>query len=284
MVLNTKFYLQALVLMFLVGCSSNAITHFQGIAHTHSYHIQIAASLSTKEKQKIKTLIDEVFDEVNLCYNHWNPQSELSLVNQGSPSTPKLREILSLALMYKELTGGRYDPFLGGVISAWKESLKKGELPDLNPLHVAIDLDGMLKGYAIDLLVEKLNRLGYKHVYVEWGGDIRVSGRHPEKRPWRILIEGKVIPLYSALATSGNSEQKWEVGDKIFTHIIDPFSLRALEVKEMKSVTVQAPTCALADALATACMTFMSDREALEWAESIKAKQEGVAFWITTKP
>jgi len=334
-----------ILLLLLLGCSSSTVTHFQGVAHTHSYHIQVAGELSSRAKQEIKLLIDDTFDEVDTLYNRWNPHSELACIShklsenlshlfpdesccspsalskklspkglktfpsrpswrlerqntqlfessdekywlssrQALPCSPKLSAILALAMTFKELTGGLFDPTLGGEIAAWKESLKRGELPDIEAVRPEIDLDGMLKGYAIDLLIEKLKGAGYRQIYVEWGGDIRVSGQHPKRRAWRILVEGEVIDLDSALATSGNGEQQWRVNDKIFTHIIDPHTLRALEVKELTSVTVRAPTCALADALATACMTFSNGDEALRWAEKIKERHEGVDFWIVRK-
>ncbi|NGX50229.1 MAG: FAD:protein FMN transferase [Chlamydiae bacterium] len=271
-----------ILLLLLLGCSSSTVTHFQGVAHTHSYHIQVAGELSTRAKQEIKLLIDDTFDEVDTLYNRWNPLSELS-TTQGLACSPKLSAILALAMSFKELTGGLFDPTLGGEIAAWKESLKRGELPDIEAVRPEVDLDGMLKGYAIDLLIEKLKGAGYAQIYVEWGGDIRVSGQHPKQRAWRILVEGEVIDLDSALATSGNGEQQWRVNDTIFTHIVDPHTLRALEVKELTSVTVRAPTCALADALATACMTFSDGDEALRWAEKIKERHEGVDFWIVRK-
>jgi len=273
-----------LIALFLFGCSSGEeVTHFQGIAHTHTYHIQVGGALSSSSKQHIKLLIDDIFEEVDTYYNRWNPLSELSL-SQGKIPSPKLSAILQLAHTFKTLTGGRFDPTIGGVIAAWKESLKKGELPDLENIQSEIDLDGMLKGYAIDLLVAKLKNAGYQSIYVEWGGDIRVFGRHPQGRPWRILVEGEVVELASALACSGNTEQQWRVEGKTFTHIVDPRSLNALEVSKLSTVTVRAPTCALADALATAFMTLSDRQEALKWIEEMESKHAGVQFWIGTCP
>lgn len=253
-----------LLLFMLFGCSSPSTTHFQGLAHTHTYHIQIGKHLSTRAKKEVMETIERVFEEVDTHYNRWNPLSDLSRVNDGWDSTPEVNEILSLAINYKEITGGLYDPLLGGVIAAWKESLKEGKLPTLEKVQGEIDLDGMLKGYTIDLLIDRLGELGYHDVYVEWGGDIRARGKHTENRPWRILVREEVVELDGAIATSGNEEQKWKVGAKEFTHIIDPHTLRALEVKQEMSVTVKAPTCAFADALATACMTHTSSDAALK--------------------
>lgn len=273
-----------LFLFMLFGCSSPSTTHFQGLAYTHTYHIQIGKHLSTRDKKEVMETIEGVFEEVDIHYNRWNPLSDLSRVNEGWDSTLEVNEILSLAINYKEITGGLFDPLLGGVIATWKESLKEGRLPTLDKVQGEIDLDGMLKGYAIDLLIDRLAKMGYHNVYIEWGGDIRTSGNHAENRPWRILVGEEVVELEGAIATSGNEQQKWKVGSKEFTHIIDPHTLEALEVKQKMSVTVKAPTCALADALATACMTHTSSEEALKWAEEIKRNEEGVEFWIVTKP
>jgi len=202
----------------------------------------------------------------------------------------KLKAILELAMGFKELTNHRYDPMIGGSIAAWKTSLKRGVLPKKNTIGFSkskeeIDLDGMLKGYAIDAVVETLNHAGYKNVYVEWGGDIRVTGTHPHARPWRVWVGGlhTTIELEGALATSGNGKQRWTISESgdTYTHIVDPFTLQALKVERHKRVSVRAPTAALADALATAYMTIADDKdEASKWVQEMKRKMEGIEFLV----
>ena len=164
-----------LVLSFLclsLSCqnSPKRITHLRGLAHTLPYHIQIGQGLSPHEKRLVKALIDETFAEVDQIYNHWNPQSELSKLNQTPAKektllSPALFQVLTLAKNISELTQGRYDPTLGALIASWKENLKEGRLPpsfdtptgwehfqfekqkiSKDSETVSLDLDGMIKG------------------------------------------------------------------------------------------------------------------------------------------
>ncbi len=300
-------------LLFL-SCQSSreSVIHFRGIALTIPYHIQVGGNLSHAKKEKIKRLIDDTFEETDHLYNHWNSDSELSHINHASteeaiPLSPALLNVIKLAKNLTQITEGRYDPTLGAHIQLWKQHLKQGITPpdtdsasgwkhiliDMGTLYkkkkVSIDLDGMIKGYVVDTLAQKLDALECKDHYVDWGGDIRVSKSHPSGRPWTVLIhspldEGEVIALSDgAIASSGDYEQLWVTSSGTYTHIVSPKTGQALKrVKgSIVGVTVQAPTCFLADALATACMTFPTAREAEDWAKEVKERLgNSLNFWI----
>ncbi|MBF5059163.1 FAD:protein FMN transferase [Candidatus Neptunochlamydia vexilliferae] len=247
-----------LFLALLFGCSKEP-SHFQGVAHGHPYRIQIGGS---PNKTHVQALLEEIFEEVDTLYNHWNPDSLLS----KNPDSPELQPILSLAHSFCTLTNGWYDPTLRGPIQTFKTQTAHSP---------GYDLDGMLKGYVIDQIVEQLLSLGYTNLYVEWGGDLRVHGKHPSGRPWQILLNDEVVPLENgAIATSGCAEQTWDIDGTTYTHIINPFTQEMVGVG-IYSVTVRAPTCALADALATACMASGSET----FADAMKEKLP-VDFWI----
>ncbi|QVL57111.1 MAG: FAD:protein FMN transferase [Simkaniaceae bacterium] len=262
--------------LLLVGCAKQPL-HLSGVAHKHPYHIHVGHPLSHKEKKEISKIIDNVFLEIDETYNHWNPDSELS----RALLTPKVEAILSLAHSFYDLTEGWYDPTLGGPIKTFKET---GNLPSKS-MPVTYDLDGMLKGFTIDLILERLFQKGYQNLYVEWGGDIRICGNHPTGRFWRVLVDDEPLDLIdAALATSGCQEQLWDIGSHTYTHIINPHTLEMLEVKSghVHKVSVLAPTCALADALATACMACGSLESAYAFAKKIKKEYPEVEFWITS--
>lgn len=265
-----------LFLFLLSGCTNEPV-HFKGVAHTHPFHIQVGHSLYVHDREAIHQIIRKTFEEIDHSYNHWNPNSDLSKGNL----TSKVQAILSQAQSFYEITGGLYDPTVGALVTHFK---KTGTLPK-GPLPQKYDLDGMLKGFTIDLLMQRLMEKGYQNLYVEWGGDLRVQGNHPKGRPWLVLLSGKAFPLGDAsLATSGCQEQLWQVGKILYTHIIDPVALEMLEVKNgrVHQVSVMAPTCALADALATACMASGSLESATAFAEKIKKEYPEVEFWITS--
>ena len=300
-------------LFFLFFCAcypkNSFVTHFKGMAHTHAYHIQIGTFLSQQEKKTITQLIEQIFEEVDTFYNHWNPHSELAFLNrletgEAMDLSPSLLKLIQKAKEITFLTQGLFDPTLGSFIKMWKDALKKQKLPQktskltsgwhLFPLQEKtitrlsntslLDFDGCLKGFIIDKLIHALKDQGYKNCYVEWGGDMRAVGNHPSKRPWQIQLFpfNKVIVTLSneALATSGNTEQYLEKDGKRYCHIIHPKTKEAIG---LKAVSVRAPTCFLADALATALMTFSKAEAVFQFLEKNKQAFKHCTIWAQTQ-
>lgn len=154
--------------------------------------------------------------------------------------------------------------------------------------NTRIDLDGISKGFVVDKIIEALVRHGYSDCYVDWAGDIRAVGQHPSGRPWRsAVIYPPLLPrvfdhwqkgtlsemlnvsdigLYAnfsfpscdqggAIATSGDYFSMQKYG---YHHIAIGEHLTVMKAnsKSVASVCVAADTCAMADAVATAAMTF----------------------------
>ena len=135
------------------------------------------------------------------------------------------------------------------------------------------------------MIIERLSKKGYKNLYVEWGGDIGTRGNYPTGRSWQVLVNEKPLALKGmAIATSGCQEQLWDIENHTYTHIIDPHTLEMVEVKNghVHKVSVLAKSCALADALATACMACETLDKAYAFAKKIKKEYPQVEFWITS--
>ncbi len=269
------------LLLLLTACTSQE-HHFQGIAMKIPYHVIIGTSLSSKEKEQVTKIIKETFDEINQTFNHYNPSSELSLLNNSTEMnlSPALLHLINLSRNINLLTHGRFDPTLGGVISRWKASMKQGHPPGnlfsspsgfenlgIEGSHcykkqpIILDFDGIAKGYTVDLITERLS--SYHNVFVDWGGDIRVLGHHPSGRYWtvKIAISNEIMTLENeAIATSGETFQ---------IHIINPLTLEPLKKSPFTSISVLAPTCALADSLATAAMVCETPEELEELKKEI---------------
>ncbi|WP_420420867.1 FAD:protein FMN transferase [Simkania sp.] len=294
------------LLLFLSGCKGKTTTHFHGNAHTHNYHIHIGHALSQPEKEDVIRILDDVFETIDLYYNHWNPHSELSQINhlyvgESYVISPQLLDLIQEAKSITTLTNGHFDPTYGSLTSVWKEALKNQTRPSsLAYLPVGwetfsfeqglakrliegakLDLDGLIKGFAIDTLVEKLQEKGYTHLYVEWGGDMRALGQHPSGRSWNVALPGfeeTPISLDMALATSGVQEQSTEIEGKLCTHIVIPQTKEA--TTSLDTVSVKAPTCLMADALATALMTYPSIEEAIDYLNAHHENFKLCTFWL----
>eukprot|EP00754_Rhynchopus_humris_P006269 Rhum_TRINITY_DN13050_c2_g1::Rhum_TRINITY_DN13050_c2_g1_i1::g.56591::m.56591 len=155
-----------------------------------------------------------------------------------------------------------------------------------------LDVSGVAKGWTVDALhaalVARADVSG-DGVYVEWAGEVRCSGCHPDGRPWRVGVadprapplpgaaaaagSGRVVAAFaggggggggggvpphpSAFATSGDYAAEVS-GRPGYTPILNPRTgvpLRRDGASGLASVTVgTAGSCAYADALATALM------------------------------
>ena len=140
----------------------------------------------------------------------------------------------------------------------------------------------MRKGYAVDEIVRLLTTKGVLFAsYVEIGGDLRTTGTKPNgELNQRIGINRPdetaaiddvllVLPLQNyALATSGTYRQSNLVKDQERSHIINPISGESY-YGSIVSVTVLAPTCVMADGVAT-FLLLMTVEDALKFVETDK--------------
>lgn len=318
-----------LLVFLLAACSQDTnrtVTTLQGNAMTIDYKITVGHPVDSSELELIKRITYSTFEEVNQVYNRWNPQSEISRLNRMQttdfvPISEDLYKLLKEVDKYYTLSEGLFDPTVEPLVVLWKEKLNKNQIPSSQEIektrqavgwnHIKlvkgnfskdnadtqIDLGGIAKGYAVDLIVERLNKLGYKNILVEWGGEIRASGKHPEGRPWKVAIPHPNDPTQTvtnliledeAIATSGDYNQYWTYRDGLnkitFTHVINPKTGYPLIVKlnSIASVSVLAPTCTTADALATAAMVFPDVASAQAWIARID-NQTQTEFWFVTR-
>src|SRR3546814_18323800 len=57
---------------------------------------------------------------------------------------------------------------------------------------VELDMNGIAKGYSVDVLAGHLERHGVTHYLVELGGELRVKGPKRDGTPYRVGIERQV--------------------------------------------------------------------------------------------
>lgn len=144
--------------------------------------------------------------------------------------------------------------------------IKKTPLTEFNFSAIA-------KGFGCDMMAQMLERNGVKSYIIEIGGEITVKGKSPRGTSWRVMIDAPipgndtvihegmaVIDVDScAVATSGNYRNYNSVDSiNVFGHTMNPQTGRPAQ-SSMLSATIIAPTCMLADALATACMAMPLD-------------------------
>lgn len=228
------------------------------------------------------------------------------------PVSADVVTVVREALRVSELTGGKFDVTVGPLIQLW--GFDRDGQPETVPTQQQIDaakqrigfsqleiradppalrkqrpdlyvnLSAIAKGYGVDVLAGYLEEAGVENYMVEIGGEVRTKGAKPGEKPWVIGIERpetalvrqqfrSIAPGNLAMATSGDYRNFFEQEGKVYSHTIDPHTGNPIE-SNLASVTLLAPTCMRADALATAIMVLGPD------AGMALAKQEGLPVML----
>jgi len=195
--------------------------------------------------------------------------------------------VLERSLYWADQTGGRFDPCLGRVTSLWDVGLRTTPLDaaayqrfrgaelhrhlevvdasdcarvSFRSADVSLDLGGIAKGFGVDRAVAVLREYGVRDALVGVGGDLCAMGLRPGGDPWRIGVRSADDPKRLAVqleasdlavATSGDYEQYFEHAGRRYHHIMDPATAEPV-VGPRHSMTIGAPDCMAADAVATA--------------------------------
>ncbi len=218
-------------------------------------------------------------------------------VGQVMPIDADFENMLSLSRQVHQASSGAFDPTVGALVNLWGFGWPKPEqplirLPEPKAIEAArgrfdavtqmapgklvkhapvrLDFSAIAKGYGVDLIAGVVRAHGVQHFMTEIGGEVATQGSGPTGGPWRIGIEapdpvvtGRVLARVhltnGSLATSGNYRNFFEVEGQRFSHIIDPVSGYPVPQPPV-SVSVIAPSVALADAWATAFMVLDEER------------------------
>lgn len=264
----------------------------------------------------LQPLLQQRLDRINQLMSTYDSASEISRFNDSStnswfPVSPETAAVVELAQEISRLSGGAFDITVGPLVDLWGFGPRpqSGHPPSDSEIETArnmvgyrrlqvrrspaalrkeipglrIDLSAIAKGYAVDQLAEILIAQGVSDMVVEIGGEMRIRGRHPGGKGWRIAVEkplpGKraVEKIFSlsdtGMATSGNYRNFFIENGQTYAHTIDPSTGRPARHK-LASATVLDPSCARADALATA-LAVMGDELAADF-----CRREKIAAYL----
>ena len=241
----------------------------------------------------------ERIERLEALWSRFRPSSELCALNDapGRPVvvSPETFALVTHAIDAWKSTDGRYDPtVLPAVIAAGYdrdfEAVRRegpgaaaeatGPAPGCAgivldavvhavtlPAGVTLDLGGIGKGYAADLVSRELLDLGAGGALVNLGGDLRARGDAPEPHGWVVSVDdpmetgatGMLALRTGAIATSTRLRRAWQRDGRTLHHLIDPRTGLPVE-SGLASVTVVASDAWRAEILAKAA--FIAGRDA----------------------
>ncbi len=218
-------------------------------------------------------------------------ESELSQINRRAGSEPVVVEeaLFRLLCQARDIslqTCGAFDPTSGPLIALWRKCRAEGRIPTSTEIaegltivgmgHVHFDSDrtslqfdrpgvelnlgAIGKGHAVDRAAAFLLQEGLDSWLFHGGySSVLVRGSHAGRDAWPVGLRNPLIPSErlgtillrdQALSTSGSNVQYFRHKGQRYGHILDPRT--GWPPADLLSVTVLAPTAAVADALSTA--------------------------------
>jgi thiamine biosynthesis lipoprotein len=221
--------------------------------------------------------------EISRCNRHAS--------TEPFPVSARFADVLLLALRVAEQTNGAFDPTVKPLSDLYRAAkaerehrldeaalaaararvdwravtVRDGAVVKARP-DVQLDLDGIVAGAAADEIAEGLAALGLTSFYLEITGEVLCRGEKAPGVPWVIGVVDpasdlrggdaaiRTLPLRDrALCTSGDYRNAIESDGRRVHHIFDPRTGHNPE-HAVVSVSVQARSAALADALGTALL------------------------------
>lgn len=252
------------VVAFINSCSHGKQRIFKETRT--SFYTIVSITVVSDSKDQAKKAIDASFDELDrlaTILNFYSSTSEISMINRMAGEKPikvssDTINILKKAVRISKITDGAFDVTVGPLVKLWdiqhrvipsKEQIEekqrlvgyKNIIIDKNNSTVfiklkgaQIDLGGIIKGYAVDKIVQVFHRNGIKSGVISVGGEIRALGKKPDGTLWTIGIQNprqkgtddKVIATVElsdkAFSTSGDY-MKYFVKDGVrYHHLLDP--------------------------------------------------------------
>lgn len=226
--------------------------------------------------------------EFEARYSRFIPDSLIGRINAAAgehwvetdPDTDRLFDLCQELFFF---TAGSFDPTALPLIKLWNWKQQPPIVPDdravqaartlvgwnkiqrrpggifLPQRGMALDLGGIGKEYAVDCVMNLALQRGITNALVDFGQDVRVHGRAPDKNFWWIGLDDATNPgkcwtgvavTNHGVATSGDYLRHFEFEGRRYGHIIDPRTGYPA-CNECRAVSVIAPSCTIAGLLST---------------------------------
>jgi thiamine biosynthesis lipoprotein len=242
-------------------------------------------------------------------YSRYRAESLLSSINTQAAAggevvlDPETCALVDFAFVWHAKSGGLFDITSGLLRRAWDfEAERIPDQGELAPLLARVGMDkldwapprlsfpkpgleldfgGLVKEYAADRAARACAKAGVPNALVELAGDISVAGPQAGGAPWTIGIRHPRAPerpiatvelAQGGLASSGDYERSFEAAGVRYCHILNPRT--GWPAQGLAAVSVAAPSCLLAGALATIGM--LKGTQAAAWL----ADQDVRHLWI----
>ncbi len=322
--MKLRFFALILTLFLLLGGCTKPSEYYDAVFFAMDTYITVRLARGGRPEEELSAVAAEcerLAGTLEDVLSAHDPDSELYRLNERDaefvPVSDPLEEVLLTAVDLAEMTGGAYDFTLGGLAELWNVT-GGGPVPSQADIDAAlshtgyenvtvddrrntvmrpdtevkIDLGGIGKGAAADVLVRYLETTDIPYGLVSVGGTIGVFGEKPDGTPYKIGIrdpdDANAVLGYlhisdGFVAVSGDYERYFEENGARYHHIFDPATGYPADTG-LRETVVHSDTGAVADALSTALFVLGTDAasELYEASGGFEAVFVGADFVKTT--
>ncbi len=217
--------------------------------------------------------------------------SEVIRINENAGKSyvqvsPETYYVIERGKHYSELSNGRFDISIGPLVNLWGIGSENAKVPTQNEIEAAlskidykdillnesdksvmlakegmiIDLGGIAKGYAADVIADYLKSKNINNAIIDLGGNVLALGGNGKTDRWNIGIQdpfevrNEYIGILGikdkTVVTSGVYERFFTENGKRYHHILDPFAGFPVE-NSLMSVSIVADKSIDGDGLST---------------------------------
>ncbi len=278
-----------IILISIISCNTNSLNPYSET----SFAMGTVCTITLYEKNNGFNF-DEAFNIIKGIENRMSPlviDSELYNININAGVKPvRVSEdtyfVIKEGIKYANLTDSKFDITIGPLVTLWGIGTDRQQVPKpdrikavlpligseliklndknrsvyLENKNMSIELGGIAKGYAADIIRDFLIKKGFSKGIINLGGNVLTFGLKAPKIPWKIGVQNPVDSRgnyigtldidASAVVTSGIYERYFEVEGEKYHHILDPHSGYPVD-NELLSISIVTPSGIKADAWST---------------------------------
>lgn len=250
--------------------------------------------------------LEDLMKDIDYKINRSNEDSEIYAVNANAGIAPvkvsqETFDLVKIAVDYAKQTNGLLDPSIGPLVSLWNIGHEDAHVPPAGDIAAAqklidyrkvelnedtleiylqdkgmdLDLGSYGKGYAADLIYDKLKEQGFDSAIIDLGGNVFAMGSKPGNLEWTVGIQdptqergndiGTVKVIDKTVVTAGIYERYFVENGKFYMHILDPRTGYPAD-NNISSVTIIADSSTAADTMDTSLL-IMGIEDGLKFAE-----------------
>ncbi|WP_020570345.1 FAD:protein FMN transferase [Neolewinella persica] len=272
-----------LFLLFLPGFLAAQPRH----VYTHpAMGTDFRITISAVDTHGLAAAVRQAFKRIDALEQSMSDYRADSELNQLSGSTKwqsvstGLYEVLRFSRQLAKQSSGAFDPTVGPLTKLWRRAFRQQQFPDREDILAArarvqwkdlkiskrrqkvrlrrpdmqLDLGGVAKGYALDVVGALLREAGFSAFLVDGGGDLLLGEAPVGEAGWTVQVEGTTgLPVKRrniAIVTSGDTYKFLDYEGVRYSHLIDPRT--GLGTTNERQVTVAGAVAMVADGLASA--------------------------------